>query len=295
MTRIILTGGLGNQLFKAFGAIKVLNNQINGAIFDVSWYQESNFSESSIAPRSFELHNFPNFRNIPSVVKNHAFSSYESRLIAKYPRIMSFFGYFSTSVSMSIVNAPPRVIKGDFESVTALPPNSLLAKLLKFSDAPSIWLADMTKLSELERPIAVHVRRSDYLNYSNTYPQLGRSYYRPALEYLSTVLGKRPVWLFSDDPVLVLSEFQGQIDFDRVIDSESAANSVELLELMSTCLGIVTANSTFSWWAAYIGELNGNVKCVTLPEIFTFLENDPGKCLRVPGWKIIPIIKEETR
>jgi hypothetical protein len=295
VTRIILTGGLGNQLFKALGAIRVLNNQFNAAIFDISWYQESNFSEGYTAPRSFELHNFPNFRNIPSVVKSHAFSSYESRLIARYPRIMSLFGYFSTSVSQSFINTSPGVIKGDFESVTALPPDSLISELLKFSDTRSSWLADMTKLSERERPIAVHVRRSDYLNYSNTYPKLGLSYYLPALGHLSTVLGKRPVWLFSDDPVLVLSEFRGQVDFDRIIDSDAAVHSVELLELMSTCLGIVTANSTFSWWAAYIGELNGNVKSVVLPEIFTLLENDPGKCLRVPGWKIIPIIKEETQ
>ncbi len=295
MTRIILTGGLGNQLFKALGAIRVLNNQPSGAVFDISWYQESNFAEGHIAPRKFELYNFPNFRNIPSIVKNHAFSSFESRLISRYPKIMSFLGYFSTAVSQSFINGSPGVIKGDFESVTALPPVSVISKLLKFSDVPSSWLADMTKLSERERPIAVHVRRADYLNYSNTYPKLGLSYYRPALEHLFTVLGQRPVWLFSDDPDLVLSEFQRHIDFDRVIDSDAAVHSVELLELMSTCLGIVAANSTFSWWAAFIGELNGNVKSVVLPEIFTLLENDPGKRLRVPGWTIIPIIKEEAR
>ena len=108
-------------------------------------------------------------------------------------------------------------------------------------------------------------------------------------------------WVITTDPTdipitaLNPAEHTTAANGYALIDSDAAVHSVELLELMSTCLGIVTANSTFSWWAAYIGELNGNVKSVVLPEIFTLLENDPGKCLRVPGWKIIPIIKEETQ
>jgi hypothetical protein len=187
------------------------------------------------------------------------------------------------------------VVKEDFEDLSSLPTVSLISKLLEFGDLGSSWLKDMKELSAVERPIAVHVRRSDYLNYSNTYPTLGLSYYLPALERLTEALGKRPVWLFSDEPDLVLSEFQNMLKFDRVIEPKAADNSVELLELMSTSLGIITANSTFSWWAAYLGELNGNVKGVAMPEIFTLLEDDPGRRLRVPGWKIIPVKIEENR
>ena len=287
MTRIILTGGLGNQLFKTLGAIHFLKKSLSGLTLDITWYKNSNFYSGETAKRFFEINNFPELSRISTIEKHELFSKYESRLLSKYPSLLSHFGYITESEESLRGAFPPKVIKADFENIFSLPPKEGILKLLRFREQSSPWLKKMKILAIAETPIAIHVRRSDYLNFSETYPVLGVPYYKEAIAFMRGELGDRPLWLFSDEPHLVCAEFESEIHFDRIIVAPDNSSSVDTLELLANSFGVITANSTFSWWGAYLGCLNGAVKRVTMPEKFTLLSNDPGKNLRVPGWKII--------
>jgi len=289
VTRIILTGGLGNQIFKALGALSYLGKGPREITFDISWYKKTNFASGNTATRNFELGYFPKLSLAKVTEKNFVISMAESRLISRHPRLATSLGYVTSADKQSAGRVIPKVIKSDFESLDALPSTKEISQLLSFSEKPSPWLEEMKGISEAERPIAIHIRRADYLNFSTVYPLLGDNYYRTALEFMSSELGKRPIWLFSDDPARAMNEFSSKINFDRVVQTPRNIHSIETLELMSNSIGVVTANSTFSWWAAYLGSINGQVKTVTMPEIFTYLPNDPGRRLRVPGWRVISI------
>jgi hypothetical protein len=274
VTRVILTGGLGNQIFKALGALNCLGKSPHEITFDISWYKKRNFASGDTATRKFELGYFPKLSLVKVTERNFTISTAESRLISRHPRFAARFGYATSAYCMSAGRVIPKVVKSDFESLDALPSPQEISELLRFSENTSSWLDEMKGISKAEQPVAI---------------LLGEHYYKNALEIMSSELGKRPIWLFSDDPAQAMNEFGSKINFDRVVQTPKNIRSIETLELMSNAIGVVTANSTFSWWAAYLGTINSQVKTVTMPEKFTYLPNDPGLKLRVPGWKVISI------
>jgi len=107
---------------------------------------------------------------------------------------------------------------------------------------------------ENEESIAVHVRRDDYLT-SNTISPLPMSYYYEALKEVNGNL-----YFFSDDIAWCKRIFKKQY-FKREL------NFVDMdyyhdFELMRSCKHIITANSTFSWWAAILND-NSDKKVIT--------------------------------
>jgi hypothetical protein len=287
MKRVILTGGIGNQLFKSLGAIQASNGDLHSICFDVSWYQAGTFTNGKTASRKFELAEFPAFSEVPLKVRNPVLSRIESRLINSHPKLMEQIGYQFNSSPRKRNLISTRVYKCDFEDYTALPSEHTILNYLRFPKTSSSWSQEIREAANKENVIAVHVRRNDYLTFSDIYPKLGLPYYIASIKHIRSKLGNLPIWLFSDDPTGVIQEFGKKLEFDRVINPPPEVSMVEVLELFSLMNGVVTANSTFSWWGAYLGSIRGNVEEVTIPEKFTSLESDPGLRLRTPGWKII--------
>lgn len=101
-------------------------------------------------------------------------------------------------------------------------------------------------------PIALHIRRGDFLINSG-------NHYNQSLEYYENALSKfdsdRQVVIFSDDPKWCMS--QDLFSSDRFIVSEFAGPYHDLY-LMTQCSDFIIANSTFSWWGAWLAN-RGNV------------------------------------
>lgn len=96
-----------------------------------------------------------------------------------------------------------------------------------------------------ERATAVHVRRTDYLKYPDIYPELNADYYRKSLEMIKD---KGSILIFSDDYQWCKNNFNDK-GFELVDMSPMSS-----MYLMSNCSNIIMANSTFSWWAAWLGK-----------------------------------------
>jgi hypothetical protein len=125
---------------------------------------------------------------------------------------------------------------------------------------PSDWYLSEKKLLKSVNPIAVHIRRGDYLLNQNSFiGALSIDYYRNAisliLERLAGDHSNAPIWVFSDDPGLVKDEFSEQLDYNfRFVDPPKDSDPAESMFLMSMSRAIVISNSTFSWWSAALGE-----------------------------------------
>jgi hypothetical protein len=97
--------------------------------------------------------------------------------------------------------------------------------------------------------ISIHIRRGDYVHQQNFHPVLDIGYYHSAIEKIKELTGRDfLVVIFSDDLEWISNNFSGENFF--IVD-DTDYNS---LFLMSLCDHNITANSTFSWWGAYLNR-----------------------------------------
>ena len=125
--------------------------------------------------------------------------------------------------------------------------------------------------------VAIHVRKKNYLeHYSiNFYVQYDESYYNKAIDIINDKIDAPELFIFSDD----IEWCRQNIDVD--------GNFVDLkqegwkdMELMKQCKHFITANSTFSWWGAWLSK-NKN-KIVITPKKWIHSEEINNRICR--GW-----------
>lgn len=102
-------------------------------------------------------------------------------------------------------------------------------------------------IDSVGQAISFHVRRTDYLHDTN-HTVLDLDYYIRALSMFNTNL---PVIVFSDD--VEWCKTQSLFCDDRFMISESENNYIDMC-LMSLCDNHIIANSSFSWWGAWLSK-----------------------------------------
>ncbi len=157
-----------------------------------------------------------------------------------------------------------------------------LRRELEILTPPSPRNAEMAaRISGCEAAVSLHVRRGDYLAYA-AHTICTEGYYRAALAQVAKVTGIRPtVFVFSDDPDWAKANLP--LPYEKVvIDFNGPEADYEDLRLMSLCRHNVIANSSFSWWAAW---LNRNPAKVVAGPVAWF--GDPklsNPDILPPGW-----------
>ena len=130
--------------------------------------------------------------------------------------------------------------------------------------------------------VSVHVRRGDYLKESQYGVIRGFNYYNRAIQLMQKLCPNAVFYVFSDDIEWVRIQMQG---YNAVfIDWNKGDDSFKDLLLMSLCRHNIIANSTFSWWGAYLNR--NSKKMVVCPDHWMVDEPTVG---RVPvDWILIP-------
>jgi len=119
------------------------------------------------------------------------------------------------------------------------------------------YVENIKGLSEKHIPIdsaiSLHVRRGDYTDNKNVdlYAQLGDQYYNDAINLIrQRTSGAHTLCVFTDDVNWVTKNLN--LPQGSKIISQYTKNDIEDLMLMSQCSHHIIANSTFSWWAAWL-------------------------------------------
>ncbi len=99
-----------------------------------------------------------------------------------------------------------------------------------------------------DNPIALHIRRGDFLINSDNHYNQSLDYYEKALSKFDS---ERQVVIFSDDPQWCVE--QKLFESDRFIVSSGNDPYIDLY-LMTQCSDFIIANSTFSWWGAWLAN-----------------------------------------
>jgi hypothetical protein len=301
-----LTGGLGNQLFQLAAGLYLSkcnlltvstrygrprrNNEGQVEIFSfhlpsqvvIDKPGKSNRFISKVAgyllrvgvvPRKFE--NFSFFARLLRILGFIAFSIERRQIIDVFYskdigysdlRIKStrtlLFGYFQT---FSWVSEP--LVKQSMMSLHTRNGSEIVDKF--------------KRLAEIEKPLVVHVRLGDYLAEKN-FGVPSKNYYEQGIDYILSIGKCSKVWLFSDNIEMAQNYVVGNQNGHVRTFSPSDFSTSVTFDIMRLGFGYVIANSSFSWWAAYLCE-NSNVEVVA-PDPW-FVNIPEPKKLMPTNWK----------
>ncbi len=254
MIKISISGGLGNQMFQyAFGRAKALKNDADLALIP-------SYKAKNTAPRGFLLNNFnikADIRNSTSI-KEKIFKIAEphppfSKEIYEKPK-----GYFVGNwQSEKYFKDYEDKIRADFTLK-----NRLSSEAEKIKD-----------LIEKSYSVSLHVRRGDYASDQRVNEKHGLAtieYYSKAIYYIKEKVSQPTLFVFSDD--IKWARENLPLTESAVFVSNENISECEDLVLMSLCKNNIIANSTFSWWGAWLNK-NQN-KIVIAPRLWFGRESD---------------------
>lgn len=262
MIIVSLFGGLGNQMFQ-YAAAKALALKYGYKLkMDVSLLQDRT-PKSGFTYRDYELNIFqiddeiasvkevkqfvPDLWHSPEYLKQfyklkrlftgkhlyreQAFFQYNTAF-DKMPDNTFLYGYFQTE---KYYLGQESILRKSF---------ALKSKL----DEENLRL--ITEL-EKENSISVHIRRGDYAN-SDFEMLTADMYYIPAIEQILSKIPDAKFYFFTNDLDWTRQTFNG-LDIDKkFITHNSGSNSFKDMILMSHCKHNIIANSSFSWWGAWL-------------------------------------------
>lgn len=132
------------------------------------------------------------------------------------------------------------------------------------------------KMSETQS-VAIHLRRGSYTITGN--PLVGQDFYVKAIEVIKGKVPNAKFYVFSDDSHEARKIFDGLIEY-QLIDHNKGTNSYLDMMLMSKCRHNIIANSTFSFWGAY---LNPNPDKIVIGPTITSIK-EVKNCFSCEGW-----------
>ena len=132
--------------------------------------------------------------------------------------------------------------------------------------------------------VAVHVRRTDYLVHP-AFQVCGMDYYKNAFETMrASVPGARFV-VFSDDPAWCRENFKDE-DTTIIDSGNKGTDPLHDLRLMSRASHHIICNSSYSWWAAWLGKKPGQQ--VIMPDRWYAKDiTAPIEEKMCEGWKMV--------
>lgn len=228
-----LQGGLGNQLFQwAYG--KYLSKKYNTSLYlDIDYYMNFNHVDTK---RSFSLDLFPNLNH--QILNDNSIS------------VMTLYDNFIFT-ELNYNNNYNYYLNGYWQSEKYF---IEIEDIIRFELSPTFeTLEKLKKNYPIENSVSMHIRRTDYVTSNGYHPVQSIDYYKNALDLIGNYDN---IIVFSDD----INWCKENLQFKNILFIEGNSD-VEDLWLMSLCKNNIIANSSFSWWGAWLNN-NKNKKII---------------------------------
>ena len=196
----------------------------------------------------FDLENKNNLGLLPNQVLMERVHTFDQELFVNCPDNIDLFGYYQTEKYFKHIEDE---IREDFtfkEDITKVSKEIFFQLFGEQVRAPR-GRRGRWRHCRTPKVISLHVRRGDYVANPN-HPIQSLEYYQQALSHFDENL---PVIIFSDDPQWCNE--QELFKPDRFFISEGGDTRVDLC-LMSLCSYHIIANSSYSWWGAWLAKSN---------------------------------------
>ncbi|NDW09799.1 alpha-1,2-fucosyltransferase [Dysgonomonas sp. 520] len=258
-----LQGGLGNQMFQ-YAVVRALETKKNKNVYlDLVFLETHNKSEEHFSARKYELNIFKNIRATHLSNSCRTIFLSTNLFIRIIRRLLNIRAIKQTNDHY--VNLPDNrniYLDGYFQSEKYF--RNIRKDLLKdfefiaFDDEKNRIIYDKIANSN---SVSIHVRRGDYVSSSqigNKHGVLPVAYYKQAIDLLSKKIEKEDIdyYIFSDDPAYIKTHFEF-VPNCVIIDVNKGDDSWKDLCLMTACKYHIIANSSFSWWGAWLSQREG--------------------------------------
>ncbi|MBS1665945.1 MAG: alpha-1,2-fucosyltransferase [Bacteroidetes bacterium] len=267
--------GLGNQLFQyALGRRLSLDLGTDFSLC-LDFFQEFKDEEN---PRLYQLNHFNIIENIASEEETRPYLKPNFLERRMNNLLHPFLPYYKRKLVLEQqLDFDGHILKVKDGSLLAgywqderyfEPIKDIIKKEFSFKTPPSVENARLLEQIDSTASVSIHVRRGDYLTDAFTVNQVGgcsMEYYQQAVQYINARVEDPTYFIFSDDPDWVRAHFK--VEGKTVpIGNNPQSMAYEDLRLMSHCQHHILANSSFSWWGAWLG-INEN-KIVLAPKVW---------------------------
>lgn len=270
ITHII--GGLGNQMFQYATARAVAENMDETLLLDVSGFSNyklhNGFELSCVFAGPKEIATKDDLQQVlgwqsKPIIKRFLFRNEFSWLRSKQFVIEPHFQYWD-----GIEGIPSNAyLSGYWQSEKYFKSiESVIREDFKFKQPMS---AENRKIADeivKNNAVSLHIRRGDYVKDAATLVTHGLcslEYYHAAIQLISEQVEQPKFFIFSDDIEWVKGNLK--IDFPtHFIDHNHGPESYNDMRLMSLCKHNIIANSSFSWWGAWLNQCQ--TKIVVAPK-----------------------------
>lgn len=277
LASINLCGGLGNQCFQLCTllayAIKYRRN--------IVLPNES----AGTRPETYWNTIFDGLKSIQTV-KISVVSSKEFSKTASFVRVSE--PHFQFASLPTIQDDLDVILSGYFQSYRYFDTiEPVLMRIFLPSDTriqhlKKLWGSFVPTNVQQHNCVAMHVRRGDYLQFPEIHLAIQKPYYDTAMNLFDNVT----FVIFSDDIEWCKSTWN---DPNMIFVPQTFQDHEAFQLMMFFCKkGHIIANSSFSWWAAYINWLNSNkTSTVVAPETWFGPKGPPKNSIHVPGWIVV--------
>ncbi len=153
-------------------------------------------------------------------------------------------------------------------------------EVFKFRDIDECNLAVAEELKNCNS-VSLHIRRGDYITYG--FPIVDVEYYKRAIEYVSDRILNPVFYVFSDD-CCAAESLMRNIGVGYILITHNKGNdSYKDMYLMSQCQHNIIANSSFSWWGAWLNQNKDRI--VVAPRNWD--ERNPGFHPQSSDWTLL--------
>lgn len=161
--------------------------------------------------------------------------------------------------------------------------SDIIKEEFTFKEKPDQPNTEMLSQIRSSSSIAVHIRRGDYVSnpkFNNFHGTTNIDYYLKASEYIKSKIDNPHFFIFSDD-INWVNENLHLDSTTSYISHNFPDRNYEDLRLMAACKHFIIANSSFSWWGAWLSSESN--KIIIAPKVWTKASVDT-KDLYPPSW-----------
>jgi len=260
MNIIQMIGGIGNQMFQYALYRKFLEL---GVETKYEHLRTEKYHNGFVLDKVFNIFEQP----INSLEEADSLTRYQEQTWPKF--------------NPEILNKRETYLCGNWQNIGYFPDHTLLKVDLSFKNELDKKNLEILKQIDESLSVSIHIRKGDYTTMPGYFFQADwMNYYGLAVSSVTKKIGQKPTFfIFSDD-----IEWAKKNTFaaNRVfVEQNKGFDSWKDMMLMSRCKHNITANSTFSWWAAWLNK--NPEKIITTPKRW-FLDKTDSNLITLNEW-----------
>jgi hypothetical protein len=261
MIIVFLTGGLGNQMFQYATARRLAEKHSTILKLDVTGFETYKLHRYSLPcfhvweylATQTEIDSFLRISKTPikKILNRLKFNSIRYGILNKNIYEEKYFNF-----DPSILSIPNNsYLSGYWQSEKYfIGIEDIIRREFTIKYPQDTKSREISEIIQAKNSISIHIRRTDYINDLTTnkvHGICGLDYYQNCIDYITTKISNPYFFVFSDDPQWAKENLK--VNFPVIIvDHNDASRNYEDLRLMSQCKHNIIANSSFSWWGAWL-------------------------------------------